>query len=81
MYPSSWFNNNCELEIWAFFDNSDDQMLSDYELLLSLISASLWKSKIGYIDKHNFLSQLKDPENDASQFFLSDNLLSANVIT
>ena len=56
-------------------------MLSDHEFLLSPINASLWESKVSHIDKHNFLSQLKDQKSDASQFLLSDNLFSANDIT
>ena len=63
------------------FNNPDDQMLSDHELLLSPISASLWESKVGHINEHNFLSQLKDQESDISQFYLSDNLILANDIT
>ena len=56
-------------------------MLSDYELLLSSINASFWEFKVDHINEHNFLSQLKDQRSDVSQFFLSDNLFSANNVT
>ena len=55
-------------------------MLSDYELLLSLIDASFWEFKVGHIDKHNFLSQLNDQKSNTSQFFLLDDLFLANDI-
>lgn len=52
-------------------------MICDHELFLSQIIASFWKSKVGYIDKDNFLSQFKDQESDVRQFFLLDNFFSA----
>lgn len=41
----------------------------DYTLLLILVSTSFQESKIGYINKHSFLNQLKDEKTNTSQFF------------
>ncbi len=41
-------------------------MLSSYVFFLSPISTNLQELLIDYIDKHSFLSQLKDEESDTS---------------
>ena len=56
-------------------------MLPDHQLFLLPISASFQESKVGHIDKHNFLSQVKDQESNASQFLLLDYLFLANDVT
>lgn len=73
-------NNSGGLKDCMFSINLDGQRLSGHILFLSQISTSLQKPKVGQINECNFPYQLKDDENDVSQFILSDNRLSINDI-
>lgn len=74
-------SNNYKLIGWLFSNILNDQKLSNYIFLLILISIRFQEPKIGYINKYNFLTQLKDKKSNVSQFFYWADKFLMNDVT